>query len=127
MAVGNVQVTVTDSNSSEVKNSVKLVSGKYHVTYCPINIGTHTIQVLVDNSETPKSPYQVQVESFPLLSATKASGPGLVGSVEGQETYLTVTLLDKRGNPVGNANALLQMNLKDSQGNTVSPTFTEKR
>ena len=127
MTVGNVHVIIKDENQCEVKNSVVHSSEKYHVTYCPINMGLHTIQVLVDNSETPQSPYSVKVANFPLISAIKASGPGLVSSKEDEETYLTVTLLDKRGNPVGNAQSLLQITIKDSQGNNISPSLSEKR
>lgn len=82
----HIQVLVTDQNGGSVPVSIDPTkdAGVSKITYTPLVVGLHTIEMAYENKPIPSSPYVVQTVMPCDPKLVKAIGPGLEGGTIGE-------------------------------------------
>ncbi|KAI3382075.1 hypothetical protein SNEBB_000636, partial [Seison nebaliae] len=87
---GNLKVSVTGPDGEDVECRVSRISvDTYECGYNPKKPGVYTVNVMYGGSQTPRSPYTVNVGPFK-QSSIRAFGPGLEGGVVGYPANFVV-------------------------------------
>lgn len=74
-STGDIAIALTDSQGKDVPvNTIDNQDGTFKIEYTPSSPGTYTVSVFFANSEIPKSPIKVNVESSIDLSKVKVVG-----------------------------------------------------
>nr|AKS48135.1 filamin-like protein-1 [Mytilus coruscus] len=72
---GDIAIALTDAQGKDVPvNTIDNQDGTFKIEYTPSSPGTYTVSVFFANSEIPKSPIKVNVESSIDLSKVKVVG-----------------------------------------------------
>lgn len=73
--LGDIAIALTDAQGKDVPvNTIDNQDGTFKIEYTPSSPGTYTVSVFFANSEIPKSPIKVNVESSIDLSKVKVVG-----------------------------------------------------
>jgi filamin len=135
----NVEVKVKGPFAEIPANKVDNKDGTHSVTYRPLDVGEHTVEVNIDGKPVANSPFKLFVDA-PEGSAnwenSYAEGPGLEdGNTTAEPTHYTIHTVDKNGNPVkkggspvaveiiGPDGSPVDADLKDNNDGTFTVTY----
>ena len=118
-----LKVTVTGPFGEVPVNQKDNGDGTVSVSYKPLDVGTHTVDVKLDGKPVADSPYNVHSEA-PDGSAnfknTYAEGPGLEdGNTTAEPTHYKIFTVDRHGNPVKSGGAPVEATIIGPNGDLV--------
>jgi len=119
----NVGVKVKGPFAEIPANKTDNKNGTHSVTYRPLDVGEHTVEVTVDGKPIANSPFKLFVDA-PEGSAnwqnSYAAGPGLEdGNTTAEPAVYTIYTVDKNGNPVKKGGSPVSVEIVGPDGSPV--------
>ncbi|MDP2435572.1 MAG: filamin/ABP280 repeat domain-containing protein [archaeon] len=119
----NFAVAISGPSGNLAPHAVDNGNGTYRVDYTPTEKGPHTINVTKDGVHIQSSPFHVGVKPSVDPARSTAAGPGVNSgeNINTKPTHFTITARDKHGEPVGEGNHNVGVQIQGPKGPVAAP------